>query len=472
MHERAGYADYLCAWSVICHNGDAAVFKRLLVFTLIFAAVLPCAGCLSGLSPRPLTFVRTSLNITLGSPGVNSEKFNDSLNRLTHSREIPGNSVKLLQNGECVYPKMLEAIKSAKKRICITMYDFKSDQIGSEFTSALCEAARRGVEVRFLYDYYGSEEIDLAEVCEIIKCGGQVRAFNKPKVWLTLQYNNRTHRKILVIDGFTSFMGGLNIGDCYNGNGIDSWRDMALMVQGPASHRVEQIFAQIWNKSAGLWFGQNLPFVGTDWLKRIIDKPFVGLLDREWLVPPYCAGAVGATSLRVVEQSPEWMDSYMLNLYLLAINSAENSIYIMTGYFVPPVSVKRALINAARRGVDVRILTQHKSDQRNARRLSVYSMPELIRNGVKIYGWQKNILHGKAFVADGKFSYIGSANLDGRALFVNYEAGYATADKTVCMEMNRQLLEDFSLARQYTLDDCKEMIESSTIWLLPIRGQF
>lgn len=424
---------------------------------------------------RPLNVIRETFNITLASESVDCPDFERNLDRLTHSRLIGGNSVEILENGEEAYPSMLRDINNAQVRIGLSVYDFKSDKTGIKFINALKEAALRGVEVRVLYDRFGSQDIEFADFEPLIEAGGMVRIFNPYNNWTILRKNNRAHRKILIVDGKTAYMGGLNIADKFAGNGHNSWRDTAVRVQGPVTYEVTKVFADTWNQAGTNWFGKNPPFlVGLNWLKRAIDTPFIYAFNLDYIPPKDNLENCGDKKLRVVSQAPEWLDSYILNMYIIAANSAKKSLYIATPYFLPPELLNRALINAAKRGVDVRIMThsERMNDVKIAFELSTGYFEDLIAAGAKIYGWEKSNLHAKIMIVDGKWSSVGSCNFDGRALLMNYEANFGISDPEISSKLSKRFLEDAEISYKYTLEEAKKMHTFKQLLLKPIEGQF
>lgn len=439
--------------------------------------VVPCilALCASGctlISPRPINALRTVTFSTPGSPETDEAEIEDLLDRYTNSRLIPGNRYEYLENGDQAYPKMLAAIRNARHRVSLATYDYEDDDTGRDFLAALTDAAARGVKVRLVYDHVGSSGLSPRFFAPLTEAGGEVRVFNPSKNWTVLRYNNRNHRKILVIDGQTSFMGGLNVADHYQGDGVNGWRDMALQVEGPASTAAEEVFAQTWNQAGAGWLGKEPALVGLNWLKHSVDKPLMAILNTEYNPPKEPVPCFGDISIRVIAQAPGWMDSYMLNMYLVLVNTAKESVYITNPYFIPPETLKRALINAARRGVDVRILTQGQTDLPIITHISQNTFRRLLAGGVKIYSWEKSILHGKKIIVDSRQFSVGSTNLDGRALFLNYEANFLVNDPVFSSQLAQQFLKDISHSRQYNLEECNEISRFPAILLAPFWGQF
>lgn len=465
---------------------------RMRVLAVVLLGLL--AGGCTGFSPRPQNAVRTLLHLPIGSPEDTPDVVEANLDAFTHSRSTTGNHVTILQNGDEAFPQMIAAIDAARSHIFLTTYDFRSDQTGRRFADALERALERGIEVRLVYDAIGSRDYKEDILKPLTKKGLQLRVFNPSHAWTLLRYNNRSHRKILVADGCTAFIGGLNIGDNYTGDGLTGWRDMALMVKGPAAAEAQQVFLQGWQQAGTGWVGKNPPILCMNWLKRCLDAPLRPVFadtDARPISPADCripcnvgeadapaqgaapSGGIGyGIPVRVVEQSPEWADSHVLNLHLALINAAKQNVYIVSPYFVPPTSLLRALTAAAGRGVDVRLLTQETTDEPFVQTLSRQTFQRIVEKGVKVYGWQVSVLHAKALFVDGEWATVGSCNLDGRALFLNYEANFVVRDRLITEKLSQQFLKDIARSRQYTFDECKQMRTPTRLLWIPLRGQF
>lgn len=443
----------------------------LLLMVLFFSAY----GC-TFISMRPKNVLRTVFYTAPRAESVESQKFSSTMERLTDSTAVEGNRVKLLTNGEEVFPSMLDAIEGARKCISLEMYKIRMDRTGARFVKALASAAQRGVRVRLLYDAYGSRSVDYGDFTELIEAGVEVSVFN-PVMWVTfLRVNNRDHRKILVVDGRIAFLGGLNLADEYDGDGLNGWRDTALMIEGPAARDAEMVFNESWLQGGWGLFGKDLPVVGINPVKRAIDKPLVQLLDLEGACfsgDNYSGG--GAACVRVIPSNPDFLSSTIVDEYLLAINSARKSIAITCAYFLPPLVVRRALVEAVTRGVRVRLIVQGFSDTPLVRTMSVGYYGRLLKHGVEIYEWDKSVLHAKTMVVDGVWSTIGSANLNNRALFLSYEVNAEVIDHQLAVAMEEQFERDLKYCRRVTLEEWKKRPLSQKIvefMMAPIAGQF
>ena len=469
------------AWSR--HNGFASpppaiprhVLRTIawLVFLALFFSV---HGCTS-FSPRPKNLIRTVLHTSPHADSVQSIAFSHTMDRITDTTETAGNSVQLLTNGAEAFPAMLAAINGAQKCISIEFYKIRTDAVGELFIQALIKAAERGVRVRLLYDAYGSRSVTYNDFTALIDAGAEVCVFN-PVFWFTfLRVNNRDHRKLLVVDGRIVFLGGVNLGEEYDGNGLNGWRDTAIMIEGPAARDAEQVFNQSWLQGGFGPFGKDLPFVGIYPLKRIIDAPLVHLFNLAGTacVPDALPPAAGQAIVRIVPSDPHYLSSTIVDKYLLAINSARTSIDITSAYFLPPLVLRRALVDAATRGVRVRLIVQGFSDIPVTHTGTIGHYGSLLKHGVEIYEWDKSVLHAKTMVVDGVWSTIGSANLDGRALFLSYEVNAAVLDRPLAEAVEKQFEQDLTYCHRVTREEWKRrpfIQKVMEIILSPFAGQF
>lgn len=398
------------------------------------------------------------------------------MDRVTATRLTPGNRVQLLTNGHGAFPEMLSAIYSARQRISLETFILRLDETGKQFVDALTDAANRGVEVRVLIDSVGSHSVSRRDLDGLLAAGGQVRFFNPLGHWTITRINNRNHRKTLVVDGWVAFMGGQNLADNYNGDGFSGFRDTAVRVDGPAAYEAERIFAQSWEQGGSGWFGKDLPIVGVHFIKWGMDTPFRLLGMGPAFEPPLPREtANGGARVRAVSSSPDWLTSRLLDMYLLAINTARERIYITNSYFVPPTILSRALIEAVDRDVDVRLLLPREYNEPIVGQLSAGAYGPLLSHGVRIYEWPHSILHAKTIVVDGEWASVGSCNLNSRGFFLNYEANFAITDQAFGAAMEEQFREDVKQANEITLREWRhrsllEKIKEKLF--LPLKGQF
>lgn len=349
---------------------------------------------------------------------------------------VAGNRVRLLRDGFEAFPVMLDAIANAREQILFEMYWFDSDRIGRRFAQALAEAAARGVEVALLYDALGSITADTTMFDELRRATLKVVEFNPIAPWRRRfkleRLTRRDHRKVLVVDSQVGFTGGLNIADQWAApaDGGQGWRDDMIQIEGPAVRDFVPGFLIAWNDAGG------------ERLER-----------ATWKVSGAAASsheAAGAQQVRI-------LDSLFRNrrtishAYIAELYRAERYAYISNSYFVPDRRVVRALVRAARRGVDVRVIQPAVSDVEVVRWASRAIWDRLLRNGVRIYEWDRSILHSKSAVVDGRWSTIGSFNLDYVSLRYNLEVNVSVRDEAFAAALQRSFLQDFAACREVEL---------------------
>jgi cardiolipin synthase len=324
---------------------------------------------------------------------------------------VKGNSAEILNNGDAIVGGMTAAIRDAKRTVNLESYIFKDDKAGAIFAAALMDAARRGVAVRVLVDGTGSSRTGpLLE--RMKKAGVKAYVFHPIRLWSLYKIGRRTHRKILVVDGTVSFTGGFCIandwlGDARNPN---EWRDMMVRATGPVSAQMQAIFAEDWTYTSGE------VLAGDAFYPRI--EP---------------AGEIEAQG---VKMSRGDSSSLAEMLYFVAIESARKSIHIQNAYFVPDQQIRDALIAAAKRGVDVRIMVPGRHiDMPLVRMASQLHYGELLQGGVRIFEYNRTMMHNKDAVIDGIFSTVGSINFDPRSLLENAEDSLSFYDRGFAARM-------------------------------------
>jgi cardiolipin synthase len=358
---------------------------------------------------------------------------------LTGSPVSYGNTFDILQNGDQIYPAMLDAIGKARERIAFETFMVEEGIVAEQFVDALAAAARRGVQVNVVIDDFGSSSLSEASLEELRAAGCHVRSYNEPKWYQVEEVNYRTHRKIMVVDGDVAFTGGAGIADHWLGNAEDAehWRDTHVRMHGPVARLLEAAFYE--------------NFIG-------------GVPVTPMLAPPPEPQHHAAEEARVAERattrdaatlvvrsSATGGASDMKRLYLLLIASARTSVDITTPYFVTDESSRWALVDAVARGVRVRILTEGTiTDAPPVKYSSRRSYQQLLDAGIELYEFQPTMLHTKTMVVDGVWSMFGSANFDNRSLELNDELNVAVHDRGVAARIVSALEAD--LKRSARLD--------------------
>lgn len=335
--------------------------------------------------------------------------------------------VDVLTNGQETYEAMFSAIRDAYDHIHLEMFIIRDDHIGNQLKDLLIGKAREGVAVRVLYDSVGCWRLGRRYLKELETAGVEVQVFFPvmfPVIRRELNYRN--HRKILVVDGATGFVGGLNIGDEYLGANekLGFWRDTHIMLTGECVYSLQSIFELDWKFASG---------------KSLIGERYFPPLSRE-----------GHSIVQIAASGPDSDWQAILQAYFTMIATAEKRIWITTPYLVPEESLLMGLKTAALSGVDVRIIIPSKADHFLVYWASRDNIEELLEAGVKIYTYQKGFIHGKILLVDGIGASIGTANLDVRSLEINFEVNAFIYDKVFV----KRLEEDF----ESDLDDSKEIL--------------
>ena len=320
---------------------------------------------------------------------------NDSFTPLTENKVIA------LQNGEEKFPEVKKALQSAKVFIHIEYYVFEDGQIGNELADILIQKAGEGVEIRVIFDDYGSKGSS-SMFKRMRKAGIKTCAFHKAYIYnFTQRITYRDHRKIIIVDGKVGFLGGINVADRYINNGDDNkfyWRDMHLKIEGEAVKSIQQYFISNWNFCSG----EKLE-VSRKFFPELEKTP-----DTDKLV-------------QIVGGGPDYPRSSLMLSVFAAIAEAKHTIYITTPYFIPNETLQNALIRAAVSGKDVCLLVPDKSDTKLVNYASQFYFQQMLQAGVRIFRYQKGFVHAKALVVDDDFSMVGSANMDLRSFEVNFE---------------------------------------------------
>lgn len=348
-----------------------------------------------------------------------------AISRAGQARPVPGNTVRLLTDGPEVFPAMLSLINEASAWVHFENYIMRSDDTGWKFARALAQRSQGGIGVSLLYDWLGCITTSRKLWTYLRQNGVEVRAFNRPKPVDVFANLTRDHRKLVVADGHRAILGGVCIGDEWSGRperDILPWRDTAVEVHGPAATVLDQSFADLWRLA-----GPPLP---PDQLASVV-------------------APAGEVTVQVVIGQPGRGRIYRI-LDLLAAGSSDR-MWITDAYLVAPKRLLNALRNAARDGVDVRLLLPSASDVPVVRNLTRIGYRNLLKAGVRIYEWQGAMLHAKTQVADGRWCRIGSSNLNAASLLGNYELDVLIDDPTVADVLEAQFRKDISRASEIVL---------------------
>jgi cardiolipin synthase len=347
--------------------------------------------------------------------------------RELHSPLTDGNSVKLLVNGEEKFPEVIQALNNAKHHIHIQYYIYENDTIGKQIENILIAKAKEGVQVRFIYDDFGSPSINKKMEIRLKDAGIEIYPFQKIVFYLLAnRLNYRNHRKIIVVDGQTAFVGGINVSDKYINDkpGKLYWRDTHLRIDGPGVFYLQYIFLTDWNFCSG---------------KDI--KP-----SKEHFAS-HKKHAENALA-QVVASGPDAEQPILLFSILQAINLAKNEILITSPYFIPGDTVLDALKIAALSGLSVKLLVPGISDSKLVNNASRSYYGELLMAGVEIYLYNKGFIHAKTMVTDSKLSIVGTANMDIRSFELNFEVNVLLYDEIISGKLRSIFFEDLKDAEK------------------------
>lgn len=350
--------------------------------------------------------------------------------RVAGASSVKGNALRLLENGAENYPPWLDAIAGAQRWVHFENYIITSDATGRRFRDALVAKAREGVSVRVLYDWMGCLTKTRPGFWRPLReAGGELRCFNRPRLDSPFGWLSRNHRKSLSVDGVVGYVAGLCVGDVWVGDPvrkIEAWRDTGVEVRGPAVADLDLAFAQSWGFAGG--------------------GP-IGTADAGEVV---AAGEAGDIALRVIGSKPATMGLYRFDQLIAAL--ARSRLWLTDAYFVGTTAYVQALIDAARDGVDVRLLVPGASDIPVAKALSRAGYRALLEAGVRVYEWNGPMLHAKTAVADGRWARIGSTNLNLASWAGNWELDIAVEDAAFAEQMEQMFERDLGHATEIVLD--------------------
>ena len=345
---------------------------------------------------------------------------------------LDGNRVDVLLNGEEIFPSMLQAIRGARRTITFETYIYWSGSIGREFADALVERARAGVKVHVLLDWIGSVKMEDALLDELRAGGVELERYHRPHWYHLSRLNNRTHRKLLVVDGRIGFTGGVGIADQWAGSAQDPdhWRDSHYRLEGPAVAQMQAAFLDNWIKTTGK------VLQGADYFPALEPR--------------------GEAIAQVFTSSPSGGGDSMQLMYLLSITAAEHTIDLSASYFVPDDLTRKALLAALGRGVRLRIIVPGKHiDELLVRQASRADWGELLQAGAQIHEYQPTMFHCKLMIVDSQLVSVGSTNFDNRSFRLNDEANLNIYDRGWAERLEDVFEADLARSRKITLEDWK-----------------
>lgn len=352
------------------------------------------------------------------------------------------NKVEILTNGEEKFQSVIAALKAAKNHIHMEYYIFEDDEIGNTIKEVLIQKAKEGVEVRFIYDDFGSRSIRKTIVPELKAAGVEAYPFYKIIfIALANRLNYRNHRKIIVIDGSIGFTGGINVSDRYINKPEDKavlfWRDTHVKITGPGIYYLQYLFICDWN------------FCSDDELEPDRDFFFQGEKEQG-------EEAQGMALVQIAASGPDSDEPTIMFSLVKAIGLAEKEILITTPYFIPGETLLDALTIAATSGIKVKLLVPGISDSRMVDLAARSYYENLLRAGVEIYQYKKGFIHAKTLVCDKTLSVIGTANMDQRSFDLNFEVNSVIYDPDIGCQLTKQFYEDLLDAERIDLAEWQQ----------------
>lgn len=360
--------------------------------------------------------------------GVSEPEFPLMATMTTGAWLAPGNRVEIMLNGDGTYPRLWEDLRSAERSITLQLYYGAPGRMADMLAQILRERAAAGVRVLLLYDAFGTIDIPRAHQDALRAAGVVVQPFRPLRLQTLHLAQNRSHVRGIVVDGAIGWTGGFGIDDKWFGDGRTggSWRETNVRFEGPAVRQLQAAFAAAWVEATGVMFTGRATFNQAPG-----GTATAGLL--------YTSPTLGSTAAE--------------RFFALSIAGARRTLYVTNAYFAPDRNFIDLLAAAARRGVDVRILTGGPRTDVNVVRFAGRARYEtLLAAGVRVYEWQPGTLHAKAFVVDGVWSTIGSMNFDNRSMALNDEATLMTLDPGIGEQMERIFVDDLQQAQEITLD--------------------
>lgn len=376
---------------------------------------------------------RPSVERVLESEGM--EEWRDEPRLYALLGNMPGapitlcNEISIYIDAHETYPAMLKAMEQAKDHIHFEFYTVRNDRIGTEFKELLIRKAREGVEVRCIFDGIGSYALDGGYVKELREAGAEVYFFLPAAIaFFDKRINYRNHRKIIVVDGTVGFLGGINIGDEYLGGNpkLGYWRDTHLAMRGDSVYSLQQVFLNDWRFVSGSAVAESRFFPEHD---TAPGKP-----------------------VQVIASGPDAHSDAILEMYFGAITAAKKRVYVTTPYFIPDPSINMGLRTAAASGIDVRVIFPERADSRLVHYASLSYMEELMHAGVRFYAYRTGFIHAKVLLIDDLMASVGTANVDMRSFFSNFELNAVLFDQETIRRLESDFLQDLKNSTEIKLE--------------------
>ena len=360
----------------------------------------------------------------LGSPQPGTPEFAHLVEAMTGAVQRPGNRVRIMHNGATL-EEMVEAISQATRTIDFSSYIYWPGPTADRFSEALAERAAAGVDVNVVLDGYGSAKLDREHQDRLREAGVHVATYRPPR-WHTMhKANNRMHRRILLVDGTVGFAGGVGIADVWTGDAEDPehWRETHLRIEGPALRELYGAFLETWSEATG----------------QVLTHDHI----------PEGGASEDGVEMVVSRSTPTGWATATTLLFYAAIAGARKRLWLTTAYFVPDRAFEDLLCATSRRGVDVRLLINGQQvDKEVARQAGRRSYTKLLDAGIRIFEYNKTMLHAKVILVDDGWANVGSGNFDNRSLDLDLELNVAVADPGCVAEFEKHFLDDLAVSEE------------------------
>ena len=412
-----------------------SLIKYIAITALIlFGLVLALIGILSVTHDTPVTSVIAEGDKD-GPPSVEDPLFARSIELFTGTHIDPGNKVQILLNGDGTYPELWKDIASAERTITVQMYYSQPGAVADTMAKYLIDRAEHKVRVLLLLDAFGSQPLR-REWRDSLKHAGVEVKWLRPLRWYTLQKAaQRSHVRVVVVDGKIGYTGGFGLADYWLGDGHheDQWRETNVRFEGPTVAALQAAFAAAWAEATG------------------------ELLTGDLFFPKISFADVGDVQAGLMYSIPSTGSTSAERFLALSIAGARKTLYISNSYFVPGENFLQLLLAAAKRGVDVRVITvSDKTDVKTTWYAGRTYYEKLLEGGVKIYEYQPTMIHSKSMVVDGIWSYVGSMNFDNRSLSFNNESLLVALDRRLGAQMDSIFMDDIKSSKEIKLDEFRK----------------
>jgi len=412
-----------------------SLIKYIAIAALIlFGLILALIGILSVTHDTPVTSVIAEGDKD-GPPSIEDPLFARSIELFTGTHIDPGNNVQILLNGNGTYPQLWKDIGAAEHTVTVQMYYSQPGAVADTMAKYLIDRAKHNVRVLLLLDAFGSQPLK-PEWRDSLKHAGVEVRWLRPLRWYTLQKAaQRSHVRVIVVDGKIGYTGGFGLADYWLGDGQheDQWRETNVRFEGPTVGALQAAFAAAWAEASG------------------------ELLTGDLFFPKSSFADVGDVQAGLMYSIPSTGSTAAERFLALSIAGARKTLYISNSYFVPGENFMQLLLSAAKRGVDVRVITvSDKTDVKTTWYAGRTYYEKLLEGGVKIYEYQPTMMHAKTMVVDGMWSGVGSMNFDNRSMSFNNESVLVALDRRIGAQMDSIFMDDIKMSTEIKLDEFRK----------------